>query len=167
MSEPVHADLTPVHLVFDGEMMLDAPVKVTWRHIVNYPSWQNYSLVQHISGEPGQEGEVVLLKKEEGGIELPSYYARTVKLDPQRRIIWKTYPQERSAEGVSFGIVEFRVDEAQGKTRFCYHTLYEFLVSHRDESALEAFRQQQAANIEAVFSSVFPKLIRLVEKDVR
>ena len=71
----------PVYVVREGEMILDASVKDVWPHVINYPSWQNYSIVQRISGAPGQEGEVVLLKKEEGKSASTPYYARTIKVD--------------------------------------------------------------------------------------
>ena len=152
----------PVYLVFDGEMLLDAGVQDAWPRVIDYPSWQNYSTVQHVCGNPGQEGEVILLKKNEGGVEFPAYCARTVKLEQGRRIIWKTFPAEKADGDDSFGIVEFMLEDVQGKTRFRYHTLYEFQVSYRDESELQAFRARQKENIEAVFAAVFPKLKRLV-----
>lgn len=158
------AKVAPVYLVRNGELMLDASIKEAWPHVVNYPAWQNYSIVQRESGEPGQEGEVVLLKKEEAGMTFPPYFARTIKLEPERRIIWKIYPQTKDAERDYFGFVEFRVYEANGKTRFCYSTLYEFLLRYRDKSELEAFRRQQDQNAETMYSTVFQKLKDLVEK---
>lgn len=156
--------IAPVYFVRNGEVMLDASVRHAWPYVVNYPSWQNYSIVQHVSGEPGEEGEVVLLKKEEGISAFPPYYARTIKLEPEKRIIWKTYPEKKNQGRDYFGFVEFRVYDAQGRTRFCYNTLYEFLLSYRDEGELDAFRRQQNENAESVYSTVFLKLKELVEK---
>jgi hypothetical protein len=153
----------PVYLVRNGEMLIDSPVKATWPHVVNYPSWQNFPIVRHISGEPGQEGEVVLLKKDEEGFEFPPYYARTIKLEPERRIVWKTFP-EHVGEVDFFGIVDFSVFDAQGRTRFCYNTIYEFLVPYQVDSELDAFRKQQNDNFDPLFSTVLPKLKALAEK---
>lgn len=155
----------PVYLVRTGEMTIDASVNSTWPHVLNYPSWQNYPVVRHISGEAGEEGEVVLLKKDEAGFEFPSYYARTIKLDPGHRVIWKTYP-EKAGEVDFFGIVDFSLQEPPGKTRFCYDVLYEFLVPYRNESELDAFRKQQYDNFDALFAAVLPKLKKLAEKCV-
>jgi hypothetical protein len=158
------AQLVPVYLVFNGETMLDAPLKDAWPHVVNYTAWQNYPIVQHVSGKPGQEGEVVLLKKDETGFTFPPYYARTIKLDPLRRVIWKTYPEKKSPGIDFFGIVEFSVAEAGGKTRFSYQLLYEMLLPPQSEDELAAFRKQQHENTAAMFAAILLKLKRLVEQ---
>src|SRR5687768_15761936 len=108
--------IAPVYLVMEGAFHIDAPLKEVWRHILNYPSWQNYSLVQHIEGEAGGEGEVVMMRKDEEGFTFPAYYGRTIKLDPESRALWKTYPAEKGPEGDFFGIVDFRIREVQGGT---------------------------------------------------
>ncbi len=155
--------IEPVYLVRSGDMMIEAPVKSTWVHVVNYPSWQHYPIVRHISGKPGQEGEVVLLKKEEKGFEFPPYYARTLKIDLERRLMWKTFPQNRQPIDF-FGIVDFQLQPAADGTRFVYDVLYEFLVPYQDERELDAFRQAQYDNFEPLFGSVLPKLKRLAEQ---
>ena len=149
----------PVYLFWNGETTLDSPVKAAWPHVLNYPSWQNYSTVQTISGKPGQEGEVVVLRKDEMGIQFPPYCARTILLQPEHRVVWKTWPQQRSEELDFFGIVEFRLYAADSdKTRFVYNTVYEFMVPYRQESELQTFREQQYQNFELLFSSILPKL---------
>lgn len=157
-------NVEPVYLVLGGELMIDAPVEQVWHHVLNYPSWQNYSSVEHISGEPGGEGEVVLLRKEEEGFTFPPYYARTIKLEPRRRSMWKTYPETRTQGNDFFGIVEFRLEESQGTTRFSYNTLYEFLVPHVEKSELDAFRERQRENFETLLAAIFPKLKALAEQ---
>jgi len=155
---------TPVYLVWNGATLLDAPIARAWPHVINYTAWQHYPIAEHISGAPGREGEVVLLKKDEAGFSFPPYHARTLKLDPPRRAIWKTYPQ-RGAQGPDFfGIVDFKLFEAGGKTRFCYDFLYEFLMPDADESEFEAFRTSSYKNTEAMFASILPKLRKLVEQ---
>lgn len=140
--------------------MLEASPEKVWPHVLDYPSWQNYAIVQHVSGTPGQEGEVVLLQKDELGIKSTPYLARTIKLDPGRRVIWKTYRENADY----FGIVEFRIDEVQGKTRFCWNLLYEYVIPYEHESELAAFRKQQYEYFETLSSVVFPKLKNRVEK---
>jgi hypothetical protein len=150
--------IAPVYLIWEGETLLDAPVEEAWRHVVNYSSWQNYSIVQHVSGPPGGEGEVMQLKKEEGG-DFPPYYARTIKLEPERRIMWKVYPLETAApQSEFFGIVDFRVHEAGAQTRFCYASVHEFHVAYQHEGELEAHRKRMYEGIEAFFAAVLPKL---------
>jgi polyketide cyclase/dehydrase/lipid transport protein len=150
---------TLVHFVWDGELTLDAPVEQAWPLVLDYPAWQSYSKVEHISGEPGGEGEIVLLSKDEEGFELPPYYSKVLKLAPPRRVIWKTYPEEGSD---FFGIVEFQLHEAGQKTRFEYHLIYEFTVPFEDEQEIAAFRESQEENFGALFASVLPKLVELV-----
>ena len=156
--------VAPVYIVADGDMLLAASVERVWPFIVNYPSWQGYSIVQHISGPADEEGELVLLRKDEEGFEFPPYYARTVKKEPRKRIIWKTYPEKARPGEEFFGIVDFKVEDENGKTRFRFDVLYEFNVPYEHEQDLQRFRDAQKANFNALFSSVFPKLRRLVEK---
>ena len=80
VSRDASLEIAPVYLVWDGEMMIDAPIKTVWRGILDYASWQNIPIVQHISGEPGAEGEVVLLKKELTGFEFPPYWATVLTI---------------------------------------------------------------------------------------
>jgi uncharacterized protein YndB with AHSA1/START domain len=157
-------NIEPVYVVESGGMTIDAPTAEVWRLVLDYPSWQNFPVVQHVSGDPGGEGEVVLLRKEEKGFVFPSYYARTIKLQPQRRVIWKTYPEKQSPESNFFGIVEFRLDDRQGKTLFSYTLLYEFMVSYTDKSELDAFREKERENFKTLSTVIFPKLKALAEK---
>ena len=154
----------PVYLVWSGEMMFDAPLERAWTHVINYPSWQNYSTVKHITGEVGKEGEVVLLSKDEKGFEFPPYFARTIKLEPPHRVIWKTYPEKSSPGNEFFGIVEFRLDEVDGKTRYWFQSLYEFLVPYENEDELDQFRKQQDDNMSTLYESIYPKLRKLIEQ---
>jgi len=154
--------VAPVYLVFSGDFLLDGPLKRVYQHVLNYPSWQNYTAVEHVSGERGEEGELVILKKEEEGFSFPPYYARTIKIEPERRLIWKVYPTEQGIEGDFFGIVDFKVRQEGEQTRFSYNAIYEFQVPFQSESDLDRFRSEQSSNFEALFSSVFPKLKQLV-----
>lgn len=155
----------PVYMVKNGEMMIDAPIKKVWHYVINYTLWQNFPTAQHVSGETGQEGELVLLRKDETGFSFPPYYARTILLDPERRAIWKTYPEKGTQDVEFFGIVDFRVNEIQGTTCFSYNSLYEFLVPYRYESELDAYRKQQSENFDSLFAIVLPKLKEVAEKD--
>lgn len=140
--------------------MIDAPLDEVWPHLLNFYGWQNFSVNKRISGKPGDEGEVILLKKEEPGSSPNPYYARTIKLEPGRRIIWKTYPEN----GSYFGIVEFKLDNVGGATRFIYNVLYENMVSYQDEAELTQFHDYSYGRFEKIFAAVFPKLKKLAEK---
>lgn len=144
--------------------MLNSPVAASWPHVLIYPSWQNVPICQTGVRKPGQEGEVAMLRKEEKGFTFPSYYARTIELKPERRVIWKTYPEHRTPEADFFAIVDFELYEVDGQTRFCHSLLYKFLVSHRNEDDLTVFRKQQYDKFSALLLITLPKLKKIVEK---
>lgn len=160
----VSTDLSkaPVYVVLDGDILIDAPLGKVWTHVMDPPSWQNYSVYQHVSGEPGKEGELMLLKKEERGSSSTPYYARTVKIEPQQRVIWKIF-REPGAEdgGPRFGIVDFQVSRVEGKTRFSYDVLYE--IAPPAESERQAFSDQMHQNFRTLLDTVVPKLKVLSE----
>jgi hypothetical protein len=151
--------IAPVYVVIERETLIDAPVRTVWRHAINYPTWQNYSIVKHISGTPGHEGEVTLLKKEELASPTTAYFARTIKIEPERRIVWKTFRENVNY----FGIVDFRFYDVDGKTRFCNNSLYEHNVPYTEEHELEAFRAQAYANMAELLGLILPKLKKLAE----
>jgi hypothetical protein len=151
--------IAPVYVIVERETLIDAPVKTVWQHAINYPSWQNYSIVKHISGIRGQEGEVTLLKKDELSSPTTAYYARTIKIEPERRIVWKTFRDNVNY----FGIVDFRFYDVDGKTRFTNNSLYEHNIPYRDEAEIEAFRAQAYANMNELLSSILPKLKKIAE----
>jgi hypothetical protein len=154
----------PVYMIWSDEMLLNSSRKNTWRYLMNPPSWQNFPVYKTVSGKRGEEGEVILMNKAEKGFEFPSYFARTLKVETERRIVWKTYPEKITPEDNFFGIVDFKVHDADGRTRFCYDFLYEFVVPHENEFQLAAFRDHQYENFKTLFASIFPKLKTLVEK---
>lgn len=148
-----------VYVVIEGEMTLDAPPHEVWPHVLDYKSWQTYSISEHISGVPGAEGEVVRLKKDEPGASATAYYARTVRIEPGRRLIWKTFRDQATY----FGIVDFRLRADGERTRFTWDCIYEYDVPYDDPAELDAFRAQQTAAFELSGSVIYPKLKQLVE----
>ena len=155
-----------VYVLWDGEMMLDASLSECWRCVLDYPSWQNYSIVRHISGEQGQEGEVVMLRREEPGVTHSPYYAKTIKLELQRRVVWKTYPLA-TTDDEFFGIVDFRLSEQADQVCFRYSVLFEFMVPYSDESELHVRRDQRRADFEGLFAAILPALRELVMRRKR
>lgn len=155
---------SPVYVFLEGHLLLNAPASKAWPHVINYLSWQNYSVAQHVSGGVGKEGELVLLKKEETGSSSTPYYARTIKLEPERRVVWKVFREHgKEGGGASLGIVEFRLDEVDGRSRFTYDLIYEFAAPSNDENERQSFKEQQQRNLETLLSSVLPKLKTRVE----
>jgi Polyketide cyclase / dehydrase and lipid transport len=149
----------PVYLVRNTEITFDAPPEQAWPHVVDYSSWQDYPSVRHISGEQGQEGELVLMEK--AGVAAP-YYTKTIKLDPGRRIVWKCYPETPTEDNDYFGFVDFRVSGVEGGSCFRSEAIFEFMVPYDDESELDAFREQLSIGEEKLLVSL-QRLKALVE----
>jgi uncharacterized protein YndB with AHSA1/START domain len=156
--------IDPIYMIWSDEIMINASVKNTWKHVTNPPSWQNFPVYKTVSGSTGNEDEVILMRKEEEGFEFPSYFARVLKIEPERRIVWKTYPEKITPQENFFGIVDFKIHDEGGKTRFCYDFIYEFLVPHENDEQLIAFRDQQYENFKTLFSIIFHKLKALAER---
>lgn len=155
----------PVYVIMDGDLVIDRPVKDVWPFVLNYTLWQDFSHAEHISGPQGGEGEVVLLKKEEKGLEaFPPYYGRTLKIIPEQQFVWKTYPRKINDDVMDFaGIVDFRLSEKDGKTVFSYYFYYEFMPLGLSDSEQQEFKVEYVENFKTVFSSIFPKLKKAVE----
>jgi hypothetical protein len=158
--------IAPVYIVMSGEIMLDAPIDKVWPHLINYTSWQNYTVSERVAGVAGEEGEVVLLRKEEQGYVSPLFHARTIRIDPGRRIIWKTYRGKAGDDEGYFAFVDFILEEVGDKTRFRSTNTAEMLVAYRDESELTAFRKQREETAATVFASTRAKLKKLVESSM-
>jgi hypothetical protein len=108
-------------------------------------------------------GEVVLQKKEEPGIEFfPPYYARTVRIFEHKRLVWKTFPQRRSADDpIFFGIVDFNIEPHGEDTLFTYRFFYEFVRTGEDAATAREYETEVTASFDVLFSSIFPKLVAL------
>lgn len=162
MSTKGSAQLSPVYLVWTQDLVIEAAPAAVWPHVLDYPKWQQFAITERISGEANTAGEIVLLKKIEAGFDFPPYYARTILLELNRRIIWKTYHHESAPMGF-VGFVDFTLKPEEARTRFTYNIIYEFLLDNSDSAEREAFRREQQAASQRVFDSIFPKLKRLVE----
>jgi len=158
----------PIYVVLDGSITLNRTAKEVWPYVLNYTLWQDFSHAEHISGEEGGEGEVVLLKKEEKGLEeFPPYYGRTLKIVPEKQFVWKTYPRKLDDDTMDFsGIVDFRLKEVDGKTIFSYYFYYEFIAKGLSEQEIVSARDSYIESFHTVFSSIFPKLKNAVESDM-
>jgi hypothetical protein len=154
---------SPVYVIMDGGFSLDASVDVAWGSVVDFPSWQGFSSIERISGVIGAEEEVFLLVKNGESFDFPPFYARTLRVEPHRRIIWKTFPAD-VLEGTGFvGIVEFRLESAEaGTSRFSYHSIYEFNGPFSSEAERLSFRNAQYDDFSNEWKLIGPKLEELV-----
>jgi hypothetical protein len=149
----------PVYVVRRGDLIISAPIAIVWQHVLDFPTWQKYSIVESVSGEPGKEGEVLHLKKDEG-LDMEAYYARTIRLEHESRALWKTF---RPGEPY-FGVVDFNVERIDDETtRFFYNVFYEFVVEYGDPAELAAFEAHINGNFDVLTQVVLPRLKTVAE----
>jgi hypothetical protein len=154
---------SPAYVIVDGTLLLDAPVEAAWPCVVDYPSWQDFSGIERISGAVGEEGEVFYLTKVEEGFEFPPYYARTLKVEHESHIVWKTFAADVPEGTGFFGVVQFWVGPAgDAQTRFRYQLLYEFDGPFASEAEREAFTRDKYEDFATLWASIGPKLQKLV-----
>jgi uncharacterized protein YndB with AHSA1/START domain len=151
--------IATLYVVFENEVTFAAPREQAWPHVLAYPTWQTYSRVEHVSGEPGGEGEVVLLEKD--GYPFP-IRAQTIKLDPGRRFMGKVGAAEPSEGNDWFGFVDFRLEDAEGGSSLRVNSVYEHRVPYEDARELAEFHAAQAA-VDETFKTSLQKLKALVE----
>jgi hypothetical protein len=104
--------LTPS--VYYAESEVECTLAKAWEILLDYPAWNPTfagAQVSTVKGAPRTEGEVVLIRKpllDVKGEPIPEFYAETVKLAPQRHIVWYVYPKagEDFRNFVDFGLAE-------------------------------------------------------------
>src|SRR5262245_58205337 len=100
--------------VYYAESLVNCTLRKAWKIMLDYQSWNPTfaeAEVIPVRGEPSTEGELVLIRKsltDVKGEPLPQFYAETVKVVPDRRIVWYVYPKEGDAfrNFVDFGLTE-------------------------------------------------------------
>lgn len=144
-----------------GEEHYERPLDVVWRHVVNYPEWQNYSVHERLEGVAGTEGELMKLKKAEN---LPSteFFSRTVFLEPGSRIIWRIFRPNCAVGGCKLGTVQFSVLPRGNGATFSYNLLYEFIPPSENQSERDRFRLEQTRAVATLLATVFPRLRKLI-----
>lgn len=167
-----HDKVGAVDFFFSGEFGLDAPAAEVWPVVLDYTAWQDFRAAENVSGKSGEPGEVVRLLKVTDDFETPPYLARTIVLEPGRRIVWKVYP-EKSGAGDEFlgavgfsGYVDFQVREnGPSAVLFAYNAVYESLVEYEQDSELKEFETKTYKEFGAMFDTMWVRLRNLIEGD--
>jgi hypothetical protein len=102
--------------------VIDRPAHVVFERMINYHEWNPEHIgarVERLAGEKNQLGEVILeFKKTASGYE-PPVLIETVKLVPNKQIVWALYmPPDDNPTVMSF--VDFSLSDEGGKTAFEY-----------------------------------------------
>lgn len=107
--------------VYYAEILVNCTKEKAWKAMLDYQAWNPTFIgaqVTPVCGKPGTEGEVVRIGKQlsdVNGDPLPEFFAETVKVVPERHIVWYVHPKEGDAfcNFVDFGLVE-----AGGEVKF-------------------------------------------------
>jgi hypothetical protein len=132
-----------VSSVYYATIAIDADLAQAWRKLLDYQSWNPTfagANVTPVGGDFQSEGEQVLIRKllsDAKGDRLPDFYAETVKIVPQKHVVWCVYPKE----GDGFrNFVDFGLSDVSPGVRFDIyyyeqnHLSGEDLAKHRVES---------------------------------
>jgi hypothetical protein len=110
-------DWTPS--VYHAECCVECTRQQAWHAVLDYTSWNpdfaNAEIIP-ISGKPGMEGELVLMKlRSASGDLLAEFHSQTVRIVPETCIVWYVHPKE----GTAFrNFVDFSLEEAPAGVRF-------------------------------------------------
>lgn len=72
-------------------------IETAWEVLLDYPAWNPTfvgATVTHVDGPVGGEGETVRISKElkdPTGTKLPAFHAETVRIVPQRHLVWYVF----------------------------------------------------------------------------
>ncbi len=105
----------PGHLVTHNEVLIDRPASVIWPYIVDPLDWKQGQRLRHLSGNPGEVGELL------GGYdaetpELVTLHLQNVELRPYRRRTVKLM----QPDGTLLGFATWRLVEEDGRTTVSY-----------------------------------------------
>jgi uncharacterized protein YndB with AHSA1/START domain len=109
---------------FSYEMTIDSPIPNVWQHMLNYHDWNPDHVgakVERLAGEKHQEGEVILESKRTGNGFAPPTIVETVKVIPNKKIVWALY-MLGSGASQEIGFVDFSLQETEGRTQFTYQS---------------------------------------------
>jgi len=149
MLSPAAADDESRVFKFDSvvrtEVTINRPAAEVWPTLVDLPSWKDsIGSLEHVSGEPGAEGELKFMTPA-GGTAEQGFFIQTVRLAPPRQFVIKVFPKDDSF----FCFADFTLTEDEGVT----HIVYDVYTEDRfegmtDEEALALGEKIKKATID-------------------
>jgi hypothetical protein len=148
---PVGKALGWIPSFYRNEVLVNCSLELAWESLLHYPKWNPTfvgATVTRVRGSFGEEGELVLINKEllkdVHGKRLPKFYAETIKVIPQHKLVWLAYPEE----GLAFcDYVDFELTKTESGVRFVY-------CSYAQNQIPESLLEQQRARAQATYLSV-------------
>jgi hypothetical protein len=113
-------------------------IATAWEILQDYQAWNPTfvgATVTPVSGPPGGEGEVVRISKrlvDPSGERIPDFYAETVKIVPERHLVWYVFGDEHATFR---NFVDFGLDPTAAGCRW--------LASYYAQNAVEAARLEE------------------------
>jgi hypothetical protein len=150
------------YMVRNFQMPIDAQPKAIWPLLVEFERFnQTFERVDVLAGKRDEVGCLSLLVKQQGEWYMAPYLVKTIRLVPERQIVWKMLPQE----GASFvAFVDFLLVPEGARTNFVCNVYTEALLPRMSPETLGTVEQKMAADYEKLEGYVFPILKRLAEK---
>jgi hypothetical protein len=103
------------------EITINRPAAEVWPTLVDLASWKDsIGSLDHVSGEPGAEGELEFMTPA-GGTAEQGFFVQTVLLAPPRQFVIKVFPKDDSF----FCFADFTLTENGGVTHIIYNVYTE------------------------------------------
>lgn len=131
---------------YHSEATLSCSLEDAWRLLLNIPSW-NPAFVGAttipICGDSNSEGELVEISFTDAtGVSQPPFFARTIKVVPDRLIAWYCYPKLDDAFRI---FLEFSLIEVPAGIRF---SIQWYALDRVSPEALAAHRTTTNATVQ-------------------
>lgn len=159
-----------VDMVYNTTLHAEAPLKEAFWTVFDYPAWQGYETIVHVSGPKGEEGELASIEKTKDEPGWQEKFCKTIKLDPLKQIIWRVYtdPGQVGADGWERGFdvtVDYRFEATTSeKTTIHMQVIKEFFVPYEDESELAGVQQSEYRHQVELMEHLAPRLYDLLAK---
>jgi hypothetical protein len=162
-----HVDWLP-HTHF----VLDHPVRDVWPHLLHWEEWIDGYECEHVSGPVDGVGEKkrVTFWQGEGGGATGHFFAEIVRLEPERRLVYRLLPlpDDEQLPGVGYarGHEIFNVYElAENRTLVSYQTVAELESSTMPQDEFTSvYSEQEAASTPRWLDNHVPQLKRLLKE---
>ncbi len=127
------------------EVTINRPAIEVWPTLVDLPSWKDsIGALDHVSGEPGAEGEVRLMTPA-GGTADQGFFIQTVLLAAPQQFVMKIFPKDDSF----LCFADFTLTEDEGVTHIAYDVYTEDrFEGMTDEEALALGEKIKKATID-------------------
>jgi hypothetical protein len=160
-----HVDWLP-----HAHFVLDHPVREVWPYLLHWEEWISGYECEHVSGPVDAVGEKkrITFWQDETGDTTGHFFAEIVRLDPERRLVYRLLPLpgEEQLPGVGFarGHEIFNAyEQSENQTLVTYETVAELESSTMKQDDFGAlYGEQEAGSSPRWLENHVPELKRLL-----